>query len=135
MNFMQKLIRFFQGRYGADQMTFGICALCVILAIVNLFVGSIWVYILVNLLFLYAFFRTMSRNFAARRKENSAFLKVFGRFEPSVRLFIRRFREGKLYRFRKCRHCKKVLRLPKKRGTHEVRCPNCKNRFKVHIPL
>ena len=33
--------------------------------------------------------------------------------------------------YKKCIHCKTVLRLPLKKGVHTVKCPNCKKRFEV----
>ena len=33
--------------------------------------------------------------------------------------------------FAYCPKCKQKIRLPLKKGTHTVKCPNCNNRFEV----
>ena len=39
----------------------------------------------------------------------------------------------KTHVFRICPECKAKIRLPRKKGAHQVRCPRCKVLFDVHI--
>ena len=75
-------------------------------------------------IFIWSFYRTMSRNIYKRRKENERFCGFF-------KLRKNKFRDRKTHVYRKCPKCKAVLRLPKAKGKHFVNCPRCKNRFQT----
>ena len=78
-------------------------------------------------------FRLFSRNIQARYDENARFVNMQKNFRNLFSITVRRFRERKDYRFRTCPQCKKVLRLPNKKGRHNVICPNCHKEFEVKI--
>lgn len=132
-NFREKLISFMYGRYGGDALYGALLTVSIVLAVVNIFVDS-WVLSLVGTVLLaYAVFRVFSKNFAARRKENALWLKVWN---PVCRWFggvWMRLRDIRTKRYRRCPSCKSTLRLPRKPGKHYVKCPKCRAEFQVRI--
>lgn len=130
--FKNKLYRFMYGRYGGDTLNkilIWVYAIWIILcSVISLFTDSIWFslfyWISTLALVFWIFFRMFSRNITARRRENDRFCGFF-------KLRRNKFRDRKTHVYRKCPHCKAVLRLPKSRGKHFVVCPRCKTRFEV----
>ncbi|MGM9683339.1 MAG: hypothetical protein ACI3XQ_07050 [Eubacteriales bacterium] len=130
--FKNKLYSFMYGRYGNDTLgkalLWAYVALVLVSMIVSVFVSSV-TFNLISLLIgfvlvFFIFYRMMSRNIAARRKENEKFTGFF-------KLMKNRFKDRKTHVYRKCTSCHAVLRLPKAKGKHTVVCPRCKNRFEV----
>ena len=131
--FKQKLYAFMIGRYGIDQLYFGLFGLWCLLAVVNLFVGSFVLSCLGTAVIVFALLRTFSRNRAKRMRENAWFLKLWN---PVRNWFVYtrdRIRDRKTARYRKCTHCKAICKLPIKKGKHTVVCPKCGQRFNVRI--
>lgn len=125
-----------QGRNGVDALYNCQIILCLILIIINFFlkgIASFIVSILYFALISWALFRYMSKNLYKRRKENADFLRLIKGFTGFFRLCRDRFRDRKTHVYRRCKNCKKVLRLPKKPGKHTVCCPCCSHRFGVYI--
>ena len=129
----QALYSFMYGRYGVDKLYWALMAVWLLLSVVNIFVGSIYIYILELMVSGFAFFRVLSRNIYRRSAENATFLKIFSVITQGTGLLSKRIREIGKKRYRRCRHCKAMLRLPIKRGRHSVRCPRCGRDFKVTI--
>lgn len=132
-NYLYRIARFMQGRYGTDKLFFGICILAVILSFVNIFTRSVIVQIIVYLLIILSFLRVFSRNIQRRNKENQKFCAVLNKITGTFKLAKRMWKDRKTHCYVKCSNCKKVLRLPKKKGVHTVKCPNCSNSFQVKI--
>ncbi len=130
----EKLYRFFYGRYGIDALGKALMLLYVVVAILNVLIGVLASrYILYTVQWILLFviiFRMLSRNIAARRKENDFYEKHFGK---SVDMLFKRIKEIRYKRYRKCPNCKAYSRLPIKRGKHTVKCPACHTQFKVFI--
>ena len=130
--FKNRLYRFMYGRYGGDTLNkvlIWVYAIWIILcSVVSIFNDSVWFTLLYWLstfgLVFWIFFRMFSRNITARRKENDRFCGFF-------KLRRNKFKDRKTHVYRKCPHCKAVLRLPKAKGKHFVVCPRCKTRFEV----
>ena len=130
--FTNKLTRFFWGRYGNDTLNkvlMAVYLICVVtVSILSLFIQSVaftligWSVTLA--VFVWSFYRTMSRNIYKRRRENERFCGFF-------KLRRNKFRDRKTHVYRKCPSCKVVLRLPKAKGKHFVNCPKCNNRFQT----
>ncbi len=131
--FAYKVAQFMQGRYGNDKLGNALLIVYLILIIVNMFVRSYIISFLLLFAFGYSLFRMFSRNIARRRAENEAFIKIWINVSGFFRRQFRRVKDIKTHRYRKCPYCKKVLRLPRKTGTHSVVCPCCKNKFGVNI--
>lgn len=133
--FRDGMERFMRGRYGADQLNNAMLVLGFILMIAGIFVKSYIFGAFTWILLILMMLRLFSRNDYKRRMENDRFLRIWNRIKAELSLAIRRVREIKAYRFRRCRHCKAVLRLPRKVGRHAVQCPCCHNEFEMRVLL
>ncbi len=132
------------GRYGGDELNFAIIILSLILGLFP-YVETKAVSIVVIIL---AVLRMFSKNIAARRKENAAFMKFWG---PVSGWFKRTFsnnpqqkaaqakkkaqqqarkEEAKAFNRFKCPKCKQEVRVPKGKGTIMITCPKCSEKFK-----
>ncbi len=139
MKFRDKLFRFLYGRNGNDALNNLIFWVYFALLIVNLilqpfffWVGiALWVVELL-LLILYLF-RALSRNLYRRQAENRRYLKIRGKLAAPFKMARNKFRDRKTHVYKKCKHCRAVLRLPKKKGKHTVRCPKCNQLFQLNI--
>lgn len=132
-NFKNKLIHFMYGRYGTDQLYNALIGADFVLIIANAFISSVIISILTSAIMIWIIFRTLSRNGYKRSMENEKFMKIWNRVKAKVFFEIRRIKEIKTHRFRKCPNCKKVLRLPRRRGKHTVKCPCCNKEFELRI--
>jgi len=132
-NLKWKFARFMVGRYGVDQLYIASAILFIVLQVVQLFVRSPFLSVLIFGLVIWTFYRAFSKNIYARRKENQIFLKFTRAVKAKGKLFIRRIRDIGSYRYRKCSACHTTLRLPRKRGQHKVRCPKCGHLLEVKI--
>ena len=146
--FREKLYRFMYGRYGMDELYYFLFITFFVLWIVELIVVAILpkgtastivslvFSIVISLLIFIMIFRTMSRNIYKRRRENERYLKIRG--------IVSRFFKGNTSRktksknadtnefiFRDCTVCGVTLRLPRRPGKHQVKCPRCSHRFFV----
>jgi len=132
-NIKNKLAQFMYGRYGADQLYNALIVAYFILIVANIFIKSAIISILMSAILIWTLFRVLSRNVYKRRLENEKFMKIMNPVKSKNSLTIRKVKEFKTHRFRKCPHCKKVLRLPRKTGKHTVKCPSCNNEFELRI--
>lgn len=132
MNFRYKLMQFMSGRYGVDSLFYVLFAASAILSIVNCFVKSLVLQFVVYAIIIYAFFRIMSRNIEARRKENQAFniLSVKLKEKQNIR---RRRKADYTHVYKRCPNCHAVLRLPRRKGKHSTVCPKCSRQFTVRV--
>ena len=136
MNFRYKLAQFFYGRYlsyGLDALTVIITVFCLIISFVNIFVGSILLYLFQTCLLIYMLFRLFSKNISKRQQENKVFADFFNAIKASKQLHQRIKGEKNTHVYKKCPHCRVVLRLPRKPGAHTVKCPRCGESFKVTV--
>ena len=144
--FLFRLRMFMQGRYGADQLYYGLMALYLLLLVLNFAfarispIGSRILNILSWIVLFYAFFRVFSRNIEKRSRENQKFMSLLGKagsanvtnpFENMSFGNVPKPEAGKKYV--KCPKCKATLRVPRQKGKHTVRCPRCENRFQIRI--
>lgn len=136
MNFRYKLEQFFYGRYityGIDFLSKVLAVLCIIFAVINIFLSSIIIYLMQTFLLIYMFYRLLSRNIYKRQKENRFFLQYKDKITDFISLQKRKNSDRQTHVYKKCPHCSVVLRLPKKPGKHTVKCPRCKNDFTVKV--
>ncbi|MBQ8345939.1 MAG: hypothetical protein IJY42_06725 [Clostridia bacterium] len=128
----EKIARFLYGRYGNDTLGTVLLWTVVILLVLEAVLGLFNAHPLVTALvfsvsvglLVWMYSRMLSRNVQKRRRENQVFCGFF--------LLIRnRFRDRKTHVYRKCPHCKAMLRLPKAKGKHTVCCPRCHDRFET----
>lgn len=132
MNFRERVWRFMSGRYGVDETFFLLSAIAAVLAIVNGFVRSIPLQLVVYAIMIIAVFRVFSGNPSARSKENMA-LKALAEKLSAKRKEKNRRRADFRHIYKKCHHCKAVLRLPRRKGKHKTVCPRCGKELTVYV--
>lgn len=132
-NFRDKLSRFMYGRYGQDQLYYAGLVMSLILIIINSFITNSIISALTWVVLILITFRVFSKKIYKRRLENEKFLKIWNPIKAKFSLRIRKIKERKTHCFHKCPSCKKVLRLPRKKGNHIVSCPCCKNDFNIKV--
>ncbi|WP_010252152.1 hypothetical protein [Acetivibrio cellulolyticus] len=132
-NLKDKLARFMYGRYGMDELSYALFVTYFVLLFANIFIHTKIFSILMFAVVFVMVFRTFSRNIYKRRMENEKFMKIWKPVKSKGSLTVRRIKEIKTRRFRKCPNCKSVLRLPRKTGKHTVNCPCCHNEFELRI--
>ena len=117
------LRRFMAGRYGTDKLNMAILAA----ALVGMLIGGLgarfltpWLVICTYLseaLLIWSIFRTYSRNIKARRRENTRWLGFCSRIKDRRNRYFR------------CPRCRQMVRVPRGKGTINIRCPKCGERF------
>ena len=117
-----------RGRYGADEL----CAVSVVIALVLQIILSLfdvwWLSLIPLIPVAWTLYRMLSRNIAARRREN----EIIKEIKAYLKLFINRFRDRKTHVYFKCLSCKATLRLPRGKGDVSVTCPKCKAKMRMH---
>ena len=132
MNFRYKLMQFMSGRNGIDNLFYMLFAVAAIIFIINCFVNSFVLQFIIWIVLGYAFFRALSRNIDARRRENQFFNRVLLNLKEKQN--VRRQRKADYsHIYRKCPACHAVLRLPRRKGKHTTVCPKCSKKFKVYV--
>ena len=96
---MNWLRRFMQGRYGADELSFAFIILFIILNIVSLIVPSFIVSVIYIILFAFFLYRMLSRNIAARQKENYFFLKLYNPLKNRIRRLWTNLKGRRKYKY------------------------------------
>lgn len=124
---------FMQGRNGIDALGKAMAVLYLILTIVNMFLLSTILYILCLVIFALLIFRFLSTNTAKRYNENLKYLQFENRFKNFFEKKKNRANDNKTYCFKRCPNCGKTLRLPRKVGKHNTRCPICGCGFSVRV--
>ena len=132
-SFRERVASFMAGRYGIDRLYYFLLAICFVLIVINLFVSSYVIHIIETALFVYAFYRVLSRNIYKRQQENEKFIKLIEKPKSIFNLQKCKVRDRKTHVYKKCPSCKNNLRLPRQKGEHTVVCPCCKHRFDVKI--
>lgn len=132
MGFRYRIMQFMSGRYGLDDMTYGLLAVGVVLSVINIFFRFTIFQLLVYAVMFYALFRILSRNIEARRRENMWFKEKMGIIKQK-RDFYNKKKADKLHIYKKCPQCKAVLRLPHRIGVHKTVCPRCSKEFTVRV--
>lgn len=137
MKFKERIYRFMYGRYGADSLS----RFMLVLYIINSFLGIIiqnkvvdiiiWLFSFILLILM--FFRMFSKNIYKRQYENGKYIRIKNKILEYFRYVSNKWKFRKTHVYRKCPSCKSRLKLPKKNGKHEVKCPKCSNNFSVKI--
>ncbi len=121
MGFLQ---RFLYGRYGGDNLGRALMAAYLVLYLVGLLARWSVLSWLSLLIAAWCIFRMLSRNIAARRRENEKYLAL----TAPLRGWLRRrrmIRTDKTHRYFKCPNCGQQLRVPKVSGTIKITCRAC----------
>lgn len=135
-----KFQRFMYGRYGVDELYRGLFWIYLSTILVGVILGSTInrrissiVSILGLGIIIFAFYRVFSKNYEKRRMENQKWLVFENKIKKEFRLIKDKWKFRKTHIFRKCPKCKAVLRLKKKKGKHNVKCPHCQTNFEVKV--
>ena len=122
----QKLQQFMAGRYGNDEFTLFLSIAGLILGLLANFKYLGFLYYIGAILIFFGLFRTLSKNYNARRKELNWYLLWSAKPKAEIKLLINRIQERETHKYFKCKKCKAVLRVPKGRGKIEITCPKCR---------
>lgn len=120
--------RFLSGRYGSDQLNLALLIAAVVLSLLSgilslLLPYAVGVYLnmLLSLvmygLLAVALFRMLSRNIYKRQRENRRFRNFWTRLTDRKNRYFR------------CPKCRQTVRVPRRRGKINIRCPKCGERF------
>lgn len=133
MKFLDKLryslTRFLYGRYGVDELGRFLSILVTILLLVSIFWRNLILILIAFVLLIWMYARVFSKNYVARRRENSWYLKMVKPFRRMFSGIYLRVRDGKNYRYFTCPNCHQRLRVPKGKGKITIKCPKCSTRF------
>lgn len=125
-----KFLNWMEGRNGADDLTnFLVGAGIVILLIGLIFSGSIFGMIMDFIalaLFIWALYRSFSKNLYARQKENDKYLSIIAKPKHTFNLWGKMWKNRKTTKYFKCKGCGQILSVPRGKGTLRVVCPKCK---------
>ncbi|MBQ7152571.1 MAG: hypothetical protein IJR83_01375 [Clostridia bacterium] len=133
--FRERVAMFMSGRNGNDALNMVLWVLYVIVFVVSIFLQGTVKWILMGcevLLLFLIFYRFFSRS-PRRQQENRVVVSFFRRIGNAFRLQRHKWKDRKTHVYKKCPHCKQVLRLPRQKGDHTVACPCCKTSFPVKI--
>lgn len=120
-----KIERWSYGRYGFDELSQFLNITALVLLLGGIFINPALFAGLSLAIYIFALYRTCSKNHIRRREELNAYLKLANPVKDWFRLQKRRRSDRKTHRYFKCSQCKKVLRVPKGKGKIKIRCPQC----------
>lgn len=126
-----KMRKFMIGRYGVDDLYKLLLIICFILLVINSFTNNNIIRLLEVLLIVVIFYRFLSKNIKQRKKENDVYLRIKNKILKVFNYNKNKYKDRNTHMYKKCPKCKQKIRLPLKKGTHTVKCPNCNNRFEV----
>ena len=132
-NLMYKLASFMQGRYGNDKLNTFLLIITAIIYVINLFVRSSWLFLVMMIPFALYMFRALSKNINKRLFENNRFTKIYDTIATFFKRQYLRIRDFRTHRYVKCPYCKSQLRLKKRTGNQKIHCPRCNEDFKKNI--
>jgi len=132
MNLWYRLSRFMSGRYGIDKLFYGLFIIAAVISFFNIFFRSMWLQLLVYTIVIFAFYRVLSRNFDARRKENRFLENLVSNLNSKKEIYRQRHADT-THIYKRCPNCSATLRLPRRKGRHTTVCPKCNTSFKVRV--
>ena len=119
-----RLQRFMYGRYGVDELGRTLLYSGLGLLVLSMLTGIELLSSLSIALYVVMLVRALSRNCAARQRENIKFRRLTAPLVRRVRL-LRSMLRDKDHRYFKCPGCGKYLRVPKGKGRITVTCRSC----------
>lgn len=133
-DFRNRMNAFMSGRRGNDELTRFVSIAALVLAVLNILFRRPVFYYLFFICLIYAVFRMMSRNTAARYRENEKFRSIVsGIMHPSKAKKKKENRTDSGYRFFRCPGCGQVMRAPEGKGRIRVTCSGCGKVFETEV--
>lgn len=130
-DFGNKVRDWMQGRRGADELSWFIVAVALVLEIVGQIAQVGWLAWVALACAVVACWRMLSKDVTARSAENAGFL----RSTAPVRKFFKNpkaaTQEAKTHKVVKCPKCGQKVRIPRGKGKLRVTCPKCGEKFEV----
>ncbi len=130
MNFLQKITskiqQFMVGRYGNDEFTLFLSVTGLIFSVLGNFKYLQIFYLIGTIMIFYGLFRSLSKNYEARRKELNWYLVWSVKPKAELKLLGNKIRDRKTHRYFRCKNCKTIMRVPRGRGKIEISCPKCR---------
>lgn len=127
-DFLNKLrdsvARFMYGRYGGDQLGLTLLVIALLCSLVGPWVGR-WLSIVSTVLIIVALYRMLSRDHAARSRENQAFLQATAKPRSWIHRNKVKWDNRKTKAYVRCPHCHSEFALPKGKGHVRATCPKC----------
>ena len=120
-----KIQQFMVGRYGSDQFTLFLSITGIALSFLGNFKYLRGLYFIGTIMIFYSLFRSLSKNYEARRKDLNWYLVWSEKPKAYIKLLMNQIRDRKTHRYFKCKSCKTIMRVPKGRGKIEITCPKC----------
>ena len=129
---MNKLRNFMYGRYGADQLSYFLLVLYLLLWFISLFTKNyvrFGLMIVHDVIIIFDIYRMLSKNYYQRRKENDFYLSKTSGIRKIIKRKHNQFKYRKEYKYFKCPVCKQYSRVPRGKGSITINCPHCHNQF------
>ena len=125
----EKLEKWMSGRYGADELSKACIAAALICIIFSWFFLRDVLIILAAAGIGVCYFRMLSRNITARRKENLKYLKLTNPVRQWLLKQQRDMRTRRTHHLYRCPECGQRIRIPRGKGRICITCPRCKKEF------
>lgn len=124
-----KIRQFMQGRCGPDELTYALYAAAAVLLVLGLITGIGLFSSLALVALIWAAYRMLSRNYAARDAERAKWSEIRGFIRDEISLLKSRWRDRKTHKYFRCPSCRQPMRVPRGKGSVKVTCPRCGNRI------
>ena len=128
--FKDALAHWFRRCNGADSLGLSIVAAGLILALADRFLRTGLLTLLAAALYIWALYRTLSHNIAARHEENRRFLAFWQKLRIAYRQGFVRLKNLRTYKYYRCPNCRSRLRMPRGLGEKTVTCSHCGHSFR-----
>ena len=123
------LARFMSGRYGADQLSYAMVILALVMTVVGALSGLGLLTLMADALLIVMFVRMLSKDRYRRAHENQVYLEKTQNVRRAVTEWMNRVKNSKKYRYFTCPKCKARLRVPRGVGNVTITCKSCGNKF------
>ena len=123
------LARFMSGRYGADQLSYAMVILALVMTVVGALSGLGLLTLMADALLIVMFVRMLSKDRYRRAHENQVYLEKTQNVRRAVTEWMNRVKNSKKYRYFTCPKCKSRLRVPRGVGSVTITCKSCGNKF------